>query len=223
MCTIAVKKFGAKLPDNFEEYIKTAFTSQRDGIGIAIKIKTENVVRVRRSVDGPTPVIETFNEVLKILENKKLDTTDDMAIIIHGRLGTSGKATNLNVHPFKIDRTATRPRTSKMDDHETFGVNSTAITECSVFAHNGVIFEFSGHEKYCDTLIFGASVLAKKYVSEIDFEKLPGKIAILTPYANDNVYLTPNFVKDTNSELLLSNSSCVPRDKKDYDYSGYYY
>lgn len=88
MCLIITKPFGIEIPEN---HIKTAYDSNRDGIGISI-----------RRLSGGVPLVYKYLTLKEFIDNHKDDLKNpDIEAVIHLRFGTHGSVTINNVHPFK--------------------------------------------------------------------------------------------------------------------------
>lgn len=211
MCVIFCKKFGDPSPKNLENFFRTSFANNRDGIGMALKVRDKEFSYVIREKN-----IELFLEQYRIFKKVIANVDDkDVTYLVHARIGTSGEPTILNVHPFLIDRSPNMPYPQMMIKHYHFGVGGFKSTACDIFAHNGVLSEYSGHHKYCDSLLFSASVLSRIPRDKMDLSKLPyGKFALLTADKNDSVRITDNFVKcqSDGGVLYISNSGCIPKE-----------
>jgi hypothetical protein len=203
MCLILAKKFGVDAPKNLEAYIRRAYSSNRDAIGIAVKFKGDAVINVFRTLQ-----IDSFMAYLDTLAKKKEYNGGimgkDCTFLIHARIGTSGNKLVLNCHPFKIDRTPQKNINTACNEHYSFGTRAGGDTTiCDMVAHNGVVSEFSGHRDFCDSLLLTTMVFAKIPFLDTDFNSFSGRYAVLRSNQDENVHLTNNFV-DLQNGLFAS-------------------
>lgn len=209
MCLILAKKFGVDAPKNLEAYIRKAYRMNSDAIGIAVKFRNDNLTTVFRTIN-----IDSFMQFLENLKKKKESNNGiagkDCTFLIHTRIGTSGSKTVLNAHPFKIDRTPLKNIKIACTEHYNFGTGSNGDTTiCDVVAHNGIVFEFSGHKDFCDSLLLTTMVFSKIPFVDTNFDSFSGRYAVLRSNREENVYLTKNFV-DLQNGLFASTNVGTP-------------
>lgn len=166
MCIIAVKPKDAKMFSDKE--IKTMFYNNDDGAGFVYN--KNGVVKMEKG-------FFKVDNLLKRLHSINFDGCD---LIIHFRIGTSGKLDKNNCHPFKIKNNL-------------------------YFAHNGILSEYADAKSdKSDTALFCDKVLKK-----IDSEKIfndktieflikeiiggSNKLAFIN---SNGFHLVGNFIKD---------------------------
>lgn len=203
MCLIIVKKQGVEVPTNLIDYVKQAARTNADGVGIAFKEKGTFITYVLRSLD--------VEDIIRYIQEKQLSSSPITAadsFFIHFRMGTSGVVSTLNVHPFEIQYSYTSYNTinKSLDNHENWATKMPIKTYLSVAAHNGILSDYSGHPKYCDTLLFTQLILNKKNIASIPSNELGGKWAFYKGNDSGDVQCFGNFVKCSENGLYFSHS-----------------
>lgn len=188
MCLISVCPKGtAKYTDQVKTFIQNGFNSNKDGSGFMYKKNGENFIYVEKG-------FFKFSDLMNAIEKAKL--TDDDELVIHHRIGTSGKVSEENTHPFVISHV-----------HDIVKSVSTKINKPCI-VHNGYfsdIYEYmQRNPDFSDTYAFARYVMPNVidlYTSEPKlFRKaLSGivgtsKICVLLPYRD--LIMSGNFTED---------------------------
>ena len=159
MCMIITKPKNVNLPK--EEYLKTSYNYNKDGIGIMYLKKNSNTVRIKKD-------FKTYEEFLSFI---KRNITKEDILVIHFRYATSGKVDKGNSHPFPIVRNRKLLRQLKVN--------------CKyAVVHNGVISKYSGHSKFSDTQKFIMDILADNSIKYNLHKKEIQKL--ITHYINND-------------------------------------
>lgn len=143
MCLISVCPKGtAKYTDEVKEFIRNGFISNPDGSGFMYKRNGENYIHVEKGFFN-------FEKLMTAIAKAKL--TDNDELVIHHRIGTSGKVTEANTHPFVVSHL-----------HETVCSTSSRINKpCLV--HNGYfsdLYEYmQKNPDFSDTYAFSRYVM----------------------------------------------------------------
>lgn len=141
MCIIAVKPKGIKLPNKSTLY--NCYRTNQDGIGVAYLKDGENLVNIKKDF----ATLKSFKKWL--YKNISINDT----AIIHFRFATSGLVDNGNCHPFPITNNVMRMREPNL--------------RCKVaIAHNGVLNDYSGHNKFSDTQKFISDILSSSAIKD---------------------------------------------------------
>ena len=188
MCLISVCPKGTpKYTDEVKEFIQNGFNSNKDGSGFMYKKEGEYFVHVEKG-------FFKFDELMAAIEKANLKDEDEL--VIHHRIGTSGKVSKENTHPFVISHV-----------HET--VCSISIkTNKACLVHNGYfsdIYEYmSKNPDFSDTYAFTRYIMPNVidfYVQETKMFKKAflgivgtSKICVLFPYRN--LVMMGNFTED---------------------------
>lgn len=195
MCIIVIKPKHKAIQS--KELLQECFTSNRDGAGYMYVNKHKEVVIKKGFMtfeDFYTNVIMDYDEY----------NLEEQNLVMHFRIGTSGKNALGCTHPFPI--------TDKYDDMELID-NKTNIGIC----HNGIISQFNDrYGKYSDTEIYIATVMTPlirlnlqaykfKDVQELILKTTTSKWAVLDK--NDMVYTVGNFISDDG--YFYSNTSYI--------------
>lgn len=145
MCVIISKDIGVELPS--KEIFRACWNSNPDGAGVMFN-NEDGMVEVHKG-------FMNFDSLWEFMEylDKRLDTYNT-SIVIHFRIGTSGKKCAYTCHPYPI---------SNKDDELR---NLDYCTEVAV-AHNGIMRDYEGLNSVLnDTQIFIKNVLYP--ISKID-------------------------------------------------------
>ena len=132
MCIIAVKQAHHKMID--ESIIETMFQNNPDGAGYMYAYN--NRVHIEKG-------FMTLKELLNSLDNlKKKINIEEIPLILHFRISTSGKVDGATCHPF--------PVTSDLN-----ALRKTHVITNLGMAHNGIICDFEEKKSiYSDTQLF---------------------------------------------------------------------
>lgn len=187
MCIIAIKPRGKEMFPT--DQIKTMFANNPDGAGYMFH-------------DGKKVVIRKgFMDVDTLLMSLSSQDFTDTNVVLHFRIGTSGKLDALNCHPYPIYET-----------------NKTYCKTDIALAHNGVLRDFTPSKKSVinDTQLFIQTMLRglKKgfqnddgILNLIEYIIDTNKFAFLD--ADNKVTLIGDFIKDNG--YVYSNKSYVPK------------
>lgn len=202
MCIIIAKDRKGRLPK--EEELKAAFNYNNDGAGF-MYVDNGKVI-----IDKGYMKYNSFIKRYKVLL-EKYNNFKNKSLVIHCRIGTSGKNTKGNTHPYPITDNVSllKTRHTKQD----IGI-----------VHNGVIRGYGTATGLNDTQEFISKYIYPIYKHWKDFyknedimygiEKTTGsKWTILDN--KDNLYFIGDFIEDNG--LKFSNSSYEP-----YTYTSYY-
>ncbi len=127
MCLISV--LGKTKEKNTEEvfkFIRNGASCNGDGSGIMWKRNGENIINISKGYFD----IEELIEKIKIL-----DLTVDDELVVHHRIGTSGRVSAENTHPFIITT----------DESESLETETITINPCMV--HNGIFSNIGAYER----------------------------------------------------------------------------
>ena len=213
MCIIIAKDKIGRLPTESE--LKNSYYYNNDGAGFMY-------------VDNGKVVIDkgymTYDSFIKHYRSllKKYNNFDNKSLVIHCRIGTSGKNVKGNTHPYPISDKPKLLRTKHLTN-ENVGI-----------AHNGIIKGYGTATGLNDTQEYISKYLYQLYFHYRDFYKdkdmlyqiemaTNSKFAILDK--TDTIYYVGDFVEDKG--LNFSNTtykndySYYSYDYKDYDYKYY--
>lgn len=176
MCVICYKPAGTKMPS--DETVKKMFQKNPHGAGFAIQGNVDN--------DGKFGVrfykgFMNIEDLLKALHSRK--DMDELTVVIHCRIKTSGETDQYTTHPFKMSSNYNDLR--KLEG------------KGSVLFHNG-IFSGLGHlvdKNSSDTQDFVVGV-AMKYLKHA---KMPSKVGLA---------VTGQIVGDCRVIILYQNKQC---------------
>lgn len=185
MCLISVIPKGVKKEESkIKGFIENGMQTNNDGSGYAFK------------KDGKLYLSKGYRSVDSIVTNimsHKLKLTDEL--IIHHRIGTSGKKDNINMHPFVVS--------SDIEDIK----HTEGYTKFPIMAHNGVFGKFSDYNSdFSDTVHFIKDFMSTPELismmarDSVKFEKLftqvlgGNKLAFL--FENRDLILTGEFKED---------------------------
>lgn len=192
MCIIIAKEKHGRLPK--EEELKNSFEYNSDGAGF-MYVDNGKVV-----IDKGYMKYETFIKHYKKLL-QKYNNFKNKSLVIHCRIGTSGKNIKGNTHPYPITNNTNLLR-------KTFYKTDIGIV------HNGIIRGYGTAKGLNDTQEFISKFLYPLYNHYKDFYKnedimesleiiTTSKLAILNN--KDELYLVGDFISD--KDLLFSNDS----------------
>lgn len=203
MCIIIAKEKNSRIPT--EEELKNSFEYNNDGAGF---MYTDNgKIVIDKGYMNLESFLKHYNKLLH-----KYNNFENKSLIIHCRIGTSGKNNKGNTHPYPI--TSNERLLHKKYTKQDIGI-----------AHNGIIHDYGTRKGLNDTQEYIIKFLYPIYSHYKDFyknddlreciEKMTNsKFAILDN--NDDIYYIGEFVEDKG--VKFSNTSY-----KSYDYSKYYY
>jgi len=210
MCIIIAKNKNGRLPN--EEELKNSFEYNSDGAGFMY-------------VDNGKVVIDkgymTYDSFIKHYHKllQKYNNFNNKSLVIHCRIGTSGKNTKGNTHPYPITNKQRLLKSKKVYTDE-IGI-----------VHNGIIRGYGTINGLNDTQEYISKYLYPLYKNYEDFYKNEGireniaistgsKFAILEN--TEKIYLIGEFIEDNG--LYFSNETYKPYRFKYsyYDYSDYY-
>jgi len=196
MCIIVVKPKNKQIQD--KKILKRCFTINRDGAGYMYVNKEKKVVIKK----GFMKFEDFYKSVMKDYKENNLEKQN---LIMHFRIGTSGKNKLGCTHPFPI--------TDNMNDLE--------LTSCKTnigICHNGIVQTFNSYaNQYSDTELYIATVITPiirlnlqaykfKDVQALISKTTNSKWAVLDK--NDEYYLIGQFVEDDG--YFYSNESFRP-------------
>ena len=208
MCIIIAKEKLGRLPS--EEELKNSFEYNNDGAGF-MYVKDGKVVidKGYMTLDG---FLKHYRQLLHDFDNFK-----NKSLVIHCRIGTSGKNIKGNTHPFPITDNV-RKLKAKHLSNEDIGV-----------VHNGIIKGYGTITGLNDTQDFISRYIYPLYSHYKDFYKnedimygleviTGSKLVFLD--SNDDLYYVGNFTDDKG--LYFSNTSYKWANYyKDYYANGY--
>lgn len=134
MCIIAIKPKGVEMFD--DRTIEAMFTNNPDGAGYMYYDTKLHKVVIKKG-------FMTLKEFKKELKKHDFKNTN---LILHFRIGTSGKNDRLNCHPYPI-----------------YEVNATSVKTNLGMAHNGILHDYEPAKgsEINDTQLFIRTVLRK--------------------------------------------------------------
>ena len=188
MCIIAIKPKNKKMFD--ENVIRTMFYNNPDGAGYMYYDYSQKCVVIKKGFMSVKALLASLNE-------KNLDNTN---VVLHFRIGTSGKNNALNCHPYPI-----------------YQKNALNCATNIGMAHNGILSDYvpGKTSEINDTQVFIQKVLSNlKKGFQYDTDKLAlineligtNKLAFLD---NKNKVTTiGNFIND--GGYIYSNTSYKP-------------
>ena len=207
MCIIIAKDKKSRLPK--EEELRRAFDWNSDGAGFMY-------------VDNGKVIIDKgymkYNSFLKRYKSllEKYNNFKNKSLVIHCRIGTSGKNTKGNTHPYPITDNVSLLRTKKL------------IQDIGI-VHNGIIRGYGTATGLNDTQEFISKYIYPIYKHWKDFYKnedimygigeiTGSKWTILDN--KDNLYFIGDFIED--GGLKFSNNTYLPYSYSSYCKYGYY-
>lgn len=143
MCLAIYKQKGVKIDEEFlKEAILSGYISNRDGFGFAIKRENNpnHELEFFRTVPLHGKEKLTINQCIDKLLSKNIGENDE--VMIHLRMGTSGKVIDENTHPFICDLT------TKTDNLLEGKINYPMIIHNGVFSRTAYKIT---NEDMCDT------------------------------------------------------------------------
>jgi len=203
MCIIAIKKAGAEMFP--ETTIRTMFTNNPDGAGIMYYDYLLQKVIYHKG----------FMKVEQLFDFIKDRDWNNIPVVLHFRIGTSGHKTKLCTHPFPV-----------YDKNKVFGTTDLAV------CHNGVLSNYypGANSAINDSLNFTQKVLSRldpSFIRDTDklmlIEELIGTSKLAFIDSTGCITLLGNFIED--GDYVYSNSSYKPREYPKYSYTprkGYY-
>ena len=209
MCIIAIKPPHHKMID--ESIIETMFQNNPDGSGYMYSYN--NKVHIEKG-------FMTLKELLNSLDNlKKKVNIEEIPLILHFRISTSGKVDGATCHPF--------PVTSDLN-----ALRKTHVITNLGMAHNGIICDFEEKKSiYSDTQLFVNKCVSYLYDIHPKFLHDDRTKNLLEPIINGsrlafldrhgNIYRYGEWCEDDG--IFYSNEGYIPWQSRYYHYdSGYY-
>lgn len=203
MCIIVSKEKNIKIPS--KQTLKNCFDNNSDGAGLMYTNKNKVIIE-----KGFMDFENFYNRVLEL--DKKLNLTKK-SLVMHFRIGTSGKNDKATCHPFPIT-----------DSFEDLRAENTKTDLAMV--HNGVISSFVYGDILSDTQNFVKDFVSclyslnKNFLKNKNIKKVLNKACNNTKLAflsnDDYIYYFGDFVKDKDG-VKYSNSTYS------YNYKDYYY
>lgn len=193
MCIIVYKREGLQFPD--EHTLRNCFNANRDGAGYMYRYKDK--IHIRKG-------FFTFAEFYKDLDavDKKIGLLEH-DVVLHFRIGTSGKIDAGRCHPFPISRDI-RDLTSKI------------ITCDRAMAHNGIISQLSAKGTDLSDTMYFAKKMDSKGV-DLALEWLPQSSGKFIVMDKDTTWLDGDFISD--KKILYSNTTYLYESYQAQDYS----
>lgn len=209
MCIIAVKPAHHKMID--ESIIETMFQNNPDGSGYMYSYN--NKVHIEKG-------FMTLKELLNSLDSlKKKVNIEEIPLILHFRISTSGKVDGATCHPF--------PVTSDLN-----ALRKTHVITNLGMAHNGVIYDFEEKKSiYSDTQLFVNKCVSYLYDINPKFLHDDRTEKMLEPIINGsrlafldrhgNIYRYGDWCE--NDGIFYSNEGYIPWTSRYYHYDSNYY
>lgn len=203
MCIIMVKPKGVKLPD--KKTFKTCFERNPDGCGY-MYVDNGKVI-IKKGFMG-------YNNMYK-----QIKRLGDRNIVVHFRIGTSGKNDQKTCHPYPISREVSDLQAGYLETN--IGV-----------VHNGIISEYNGKDKILnDTQLYiqdrmcmlqdlNSEFYANDDVLNFLYKDTYTKFVFLD--ANDELYYSGSFINETDG-MIYSNTTYKSYCVSDYKYTPYSY
>lgn len=209
MCIIAIKPAHHKMID--ETTLETMFNTNPDGAGYMYAYN--NRVHIKKG-------FMTLKELLNSLDNlKKKINIEEIPLILHFRISTSGKTDGATCHPF--------PVTSDLN-----ALRKTHVITNLGMAHNGIISDFEEKKSiYSDTQLFVNKCVSylydmnPKFLHDDRTEKLlepiinGSRLAFLDSHGN--IYRYGEWYE--NDGIYYSNEGYIPWQSRYYHYNDAYY
>lgn len=206
MCIIVAKEKGKSLPS--KKTLKRCFDYNSDGAGFMYVDKGKVVI------DKGYMSFTSFYNRLKELK-QKYDITNK-ALVMHFRIGTSGKGAKNLTHPF--------PLSNKVKE-----LNKIHTKTMLGIAHNGIIHEYEYDDTLSDTqsfikdFMYPISELSHDFYRRLDIQKIlkkecASKLCILD--TNENLYYIGEFIEDKG--IMYSNGTYKPIHYTYYNYGHNY-
>lgn len=209
MCIIAIKPAHHKMID--ESIIETMFQNNPDGSGYMYSYN--NKVRIEKG-------FMTLKELLNSLDNlKKKVNIEEIPLVLHFRISTSGKVDGATCHPF--------PVTSDLN-----ALRKTHVITNLGMAHNGVIYDFEEKKSvYSDTQLFVNKCVSYLYDMNHKFLHDDRTRNLFEPIINSsrlafldrhgNIYRYGEWCEDDG--IFYSNEGYIPYTSRYYHYDSSYY
>lgn len=209
MCIIAIKPPHHKMID--ESIIETMFQNNPDGSGYMYSYN--NKVHIEKG-------FMTLKELLNSLDSlKKKVNIEEIPLILHFRISTSGKVDGATCHPF--------PVTSDLN-----ALRKTHVITNLGMAHNGVIYDFEEKKSiYSDTQLFVNKCVSYLYDINPKFLHDDRTEKMLEPIINGsrlafldrhgNIYRYGDWCE--NDGIFYSNEGYTPWTSRYYHYDSNYY
>lgn len=209
MCIIAIKPPHHKMID--ESIIETMFQNNPDGSGYMYSYN--NKVHIEKG-------FMTLKELLNSLDSlKKKVNIEEIPLILHFRISTSGKIDGATCHPF--------PVTSDLN-----ALRKTHVITNLGMAHNGVIYDFEEKKSiYSDTQLFVNKCVSYLYDINPKFLHDDRTEKMLEPIINGsrlafldrhgNIYRYGDWCE--NDGIFYSNEGYIPWTSRYYHYDSNYY
>lgn len=209
MCIIAIKPPHHKMID--ESIIETMFQNNPDGSGYMYSYN--NKVHIEKG-------FMTLKELLNSLDSlKKKVNIEEIPLILHFRISTSGKTDGATCHPFPI--------TSDLN-----ALRKTHVVTNLGMAHNGVIYDFEEKKSiYSDTQLFVNKCVSYLYDINPKFLHDDRTEKMLEPIINGsrlafldrhgNIYRYGDWCE--NDGIFYSNEGYIPWTSRYYHYDSNYY
>lgn len=207
MCIIIAKDKKSRIPT--EKELKNSFEYNNDGAGF-MYVDNNKVV-----IDKGYMTWESFIKRYKTLL-QKYNNFKNKSLVIHCRIGTSGKNTKGNTHPYPITNNHRLLKTKKMSRLDV------------AIVHNGIIRDYGTLNGLNDTQEYISKFLYPIYKSNHNFYKnkdlidgiekmTSSKFAILDK--SDKIYYIGDFIEENG--LKFSNNTYL--DYYGYNYASYDY
>lgn len=209
MCIIAIKPAHHKMID--ESIIETMFQNNPDGSGYMYSYN--NKVHIEKG-------FMTLKELLNSLDNlKKKINIEEIPLVLHFRISTSGKVDGATCHPF--------PVTSDLN-----ALRKTHVITNLGMAHNGVIYDFEEKGSiYSDTQLFVNKCVSYLYNLNHKFLHDDRTRNLFEPIINGsrlafldrhgNIYRYGEWCEDDG--IFYSNEGYIPWTSRYYHYDSSYY
>lgn len=209
MCIIAIKPAHHKMID--ESIIETMFQNNPDGSGYMYSYN--NKVHIEKG-------FMTLKELLNSLDSlKKKVNIEEIPLILHFRISTSGKVDGATCHPF--------PVTSDLN-----ALRKTHVITNLGMAHNGVIYDFEEKKSvYSDTQLFVNKCVSYLYNLNHKFLHDDRTRNLFEPIINGsrlafldrhgNIYRYGEWCEDDG--IFYSNEGYIPWTSRYYHYDSSYY
>lgn len=210
MCIIISKEKYGRLPS--EEELNNSFSFNSDGAGF-MYVENGKVV-----IDKGYMTYDAFIKHYKSLL-QKFNNFKNKSLVIHCRIGTSGKNIKENTHPYPISNDFKKLRSRHL--HEDIGV-----------AHNGVIHGYGTKTGLNDTQEFIGKYIYpvyknwKEFYKNVDFmaglETITNsKLVFLT--SDDELYYVGEFIDDKGLKFSNNSYKYYYSYNYQYAYDDYYY
>jgi hypothetical protein len=151
MCLIGIKSKGTPVTKLLKDSVNTAFHSNRDGMGLALKRAGSKTIWMKKGYFD-------INKVMHDIDSLNIQTDDEF--MFHGRMCTAGIVSAQNTHPFVMGET-----------FESMTLHNDRL-KYPVFMHNGCIGELTYHKAiYSDTAYLNLRLFSGED-GKINIEKL---------------------------------------------------